>query len=128
MKSVFTILISILVLSCGKKEGIFLKNPDRKPPTIIINSPANNQQFSAANPILIAAIAKDDVVVEEMAIQIRNKARTALLKEIIVYPDEQTGKVFDSYQATAGITYIIRFVAIDHARNIATTQIEVTAY
>jgi len=116
-----TISLVFFLVSCSKKPDA----GDKTAPLINIQSPVNNQHFTAGQTILTVADATDDNEVTELHIHVTDKTTGTLLRDIHSYPDQPTGTVRDSFPAASGITYTIQIIAKDPAQNTATAKVEV---
>ena len=88
-------------------------------------SPTNNQSFTAGNSIQIVANATDNDKVSELHIHVNNLTTGLSIKDVHAYPASPTFTIKDSVTAQGATDYIIRIMAYDAKRNLASSQVEV---
>jgi len=113
----------VFLSSCSKKSS---DSKDTSAPVINIVSPQNNQIFTAGQTIQITVNASDNDKVAELHIQVINKANGNLLRLIHSFLGQANGTARDSFNAQAGVTYIIEVIAQDPAQNLAKSHVEVS--
>jgi hypothetical protein len=123
MKRFYILLIICIAGSCTKNNG---SASDKELPVIQLLLPANNQVFTAGQPVNINGLITDNGKLAEVHVHIYNNGTGQLLIDINRFPDTGSYTLDETFQSVAGIQYKIQLVAIDKAANQQVTTVFVT--
>ena len=124
MKGYLVFLLTLILLACSKDEDS--AEQDNELPVIVINSPDNNQVFSAGARVIITGSVTDNKKVEELHVHVSNIANGALLIDIHRAPETSSYSLNESFQTQAGINYRIQVIAKDNSANEHRETVEIT--
>ncbi|MCB0776335.1 MAG: DUF4625 domain-containing protein [Chitinophagaceae bacterium] len=117
------IFICMLVnISCSKSKN----TNDNEAPVITLNSPFDNQVFTAGQTIQITGTVTDNKTVAELHVHVNNNNTSAILLDTHQYPNSPSTNFTESLTAVAGIQYRIEILTIDAAVNESRKVIFVT--
>lgn len=125
LKTIVSFLLITLIMSsgCSKKST---GNNDRELPVVTLQTPTNNQSFTAGQTIQITGQISDNNRIGEVHVHISDLVTGNLLVDIHRYPDAATYSLSESIVATAGVEYRIQVIARDNAANEGRSTVNVT--
>lgn len=123
MKTYPLIALFLLLAACSKRSG---EDKDHEPPVLVLNSPADNQVFSAGQDIIIAGSASDNKFIDQIHIVITNLSTGAEYLHIHIHPNGKSFNFSQPYTAQAGTSYKIQVIADDASSNSTGKSVEVS--
>lgn len=124
MKTSLFLLCIYLLINAGCSKS---KNPkDNQAPVITLNTPIDNQLFTAGQIISITGTVNDNKTIAELHVHVNNNNTSAILLDTHQYPDSPQANFSESLNAVAGIQYRIEILAIDAEVNESRKVIFVT--
>lgn len=118
------VCLLFFLAACSKKDGAAA---DTAVPVILINTPVNGQVVTGGSMVNITAAITDDARLAEIHVHISNNATNQQLIDIHRYPEAASYSLNESFQVQAGITYLIRVLAIDKSGKTGSGSVLVTA-
>lgn len=116
--------IIIVMMGCSKNSGA---PKDTQLPVIMLNTPANNQTYTAGQTINISGSITDNSSIAEVHIHVTNVATGVKYLDVHLYPGNSTTN-FSNQDLTAisGINYKIEVIAVDRSVNEARLSVLAT--
>lgn len=122
-RNIFLLLSFCAWLSCSKRSG---SAEDKQSPVIQFTVPANNQVFTAGQPVVITGTITDNDKIAEIHVHISNNNTAQLLVDIHRFPAAASYALNENFTPTAGITYKIQLIAVDKSGNQAIESVMVS--
>jgi hypothetical protein len=123
MKKLFLPYLLFLLVACSKGSS---NDKDYDAPALTLNTPLNNQVYTAGQNIIIAGQASDNKFINQIHIVISNLATGTEYLHIHIHPGSSAFNFNQSYTAQAGITYKIDIIVDDASTNSTAKSVEVS--
>jgi hypothetical protein len=123
MKKYFLSYLLLLLIGCSKSSD---NDKDYDPPVLTLNTPVNNQVFTAGQNMIISGIASDNKFIDQVHIVITNLATGTEYLHIHIHPNGNSSNFSQSYAAQAGIAYKIQVIVDDGSTNSTAKSVEVS--
>ena len=120
---VFLIQI-VLLFSCKKEAG---PDPDIIAPVVTITSPTNNQIFDGASTVNVEAMITDNSKLEEIHLEILNKATNTLYTHEHFMPTGSSYHLTSSFQLPSQAEFEITIEGVDETGNHEEASVTISA-
>jgi hypothetical protein len=119
MLKLFSFLAIVMLFGCKKS--------DTMAPVITVTSPNDNQVFNGGTTVMIKAGITDETSIHMVHVTVTDKLTDGHVVHFEEHTDSKTYQVSQSFLAIAGRSYAIEIEATDHADNISTKQLTISA-
>jgi hypothetical protein len=123
MKRFFLPYLLVFLVACSKGSS---NDKDYDAPVLTLNTPLNNQVYTAGQNIMIAGQASDNKFINQIHIVISNLATGAEYLHIHIHPGSSAFNFNQPYTAQAGISYKIDVIVDDASTNSTAKSVEVS--
>jgi hypothetical protein len=123
LKKTFLPYLLLLFVACSKGGS---KDKDYDAPAITLNTPLNNQVYTAGQTIMIAGSASDNKFINQIHIVISNLATGTEYQHVHIHPGSSSFNFNQPYTAQAGIAYKIDVIVDDASTNSSAKSVEVS--
>jgi Bacterial Ig domain len=123
MKRSFVLYLLFILAACSKGSG---KDKDYDPPVLTLNTPTNNQVYTAGQNIMISGSASDNKYINQIHVVITNLATGTEYLHVHIHPNSSSFNFNQAYAAQAGITYKIDVIVDDASSNSTAKSVQVS--
>jgi hypothetical protein len=123
MRKIFLSFCLSILFACSKDPA---KDKDYDPPVLSLNTPTNNQVYTAGQNIMIAGSASDNKFINQIHVVITNLVTGAEYQHVHIHPNASSFGFSQSYTAQAGISYKIQVIVVDASSNSVAQSVEVS--
>ena len=113
-----------LLFGCKKESG---PDPDTTAPVVTITSPTDNQVFEGASTVNIDATITDNMNLEEIHLEILNKATNTLYTHEHFAPDGPSYHLTSSFQIPSQTSFEITIEGVDKSGNHEESSVTISA-
>jgi hypothetical protein len=122
MKSLFVPYFLFVLTACSKDPAV---EKDYDPPVLTLNTPTNNQVYTAGQNIMITGQVTDNKFIKEIHVVITNLGSGFEYQHVHIQPNATSFNFNQSYTAQAGIIYKIDVIADDASANASAKSVQV---
>ena len=122
MKRSFIIYVLVLLGACSKDPG---ETKDYDAPVLTLNTPTDNQVYTAGQNIMISGQVTDNKFIKEIHVVITNLGSGIEYLHVHIHPNASSFTYNQSYTAQAGIFYKIEVIADDGSLNSSAKSVQV---
>ncbi|HKC35410.1 MAG TPA: DUF4625 domain-containing protein [Chitinophagaceae bacterium] len=122
MKRSFAPYVLLFLLACSKDP---VNDKDYTAPVLTLNTPTNNQVFTAGQSIMVSGQVTDNKFISQIHIVITNLGSGFEYQHVHIMPNASSFTFNQSYTAQAGIFYKIEVIADDGSANSSAKSVQV---
>lgn len=120
-RTIFPYLLLLLLAACSKDPV-----KDIIAPVVMLNTPVNNQVYTAGQNIMIVGSASDNKFINQIHIVITNLATGSEYLHVHIHPNTNSFTFNQPYTVQAGTAYKIEIIADDASTNSTTRSVVVS--
>src|SRR5215831_4871152 len=112
MKKYILPYLLVIVSACSKHS-----DKDEVAPMLTLNTPTNNQAYTAGQNIMISGTASDNKYINQIHVVITNQQNGTEYLHVHIHPNSSSFNFNQGYMAQAGINYKIEVIVDDPSSN-----------